>query len=90
LKNNAHRFLLICRRLLWRLADLSAASADYRPIPGDFPRRGRFGWLPDLPSRLADLSAKSVDYRLNSADFRPIAANSVRRPTRCCAWPITG
>jgi hypothetical protein len=90
LKNNAHRFLPICHQLLWHLADLSAASADYRLIPSDFPRRGRFGWLPDLPSRLADLSAKSADYQLNSADFRPIAANSVRRPTRRCARPITG
>jgi hypothetical protein len=75
----------ICRRLLRRPTDLSAASADYRSIS---PCRGRFGPPPDPLSRPADLSTKSVDYRPNPADFRLIAADSVRHPIHRRARPI--
>jgi hypothetical protein len=62
----AHRFLPICRRLLRRPTDLSAASADYRSIS---PCRGRFGPPPDPLSRPADLSTKSVDLPAESGRF---------------------
>jgi hypothetical protein len=45
------------------------------------PRRRRFGSAPDPPLRLANLSAASADYQPNLANFCPVAADSVRRPT---------
>jgi hypothetical protein len=52
------------------------------------PRRNQFGPPLDPPSRSTNLSAKSADYPSNSTDFRPVAADSVRRLTHCRAWPI--